>query len=175
MATLRDLLKTVGLKKYVSQSGLASVFSALHESGHLLDAPPTRKVIKRARTEDMCIETPYGPLFRDIPLCTGIRLPIAHPAAMLHHACSQCETFGRFLFQRAQSHPSTPDQPWHIAVYSDEITLGNPMKSDNRRKVKACYWTITELGPHHMSSEFSWFFFTSRQIAHRQCTSRGYE
>lgn len=160
MAPLRELLKTVGLKTYVSQSGLAAVFSALHESGHLADAPPTRKVIKRARVEDMRIETPYGPLFREISVGNGVNLPIAHPAAMLHHACSQCETFGRFLFQRAQSHPSTPDQPWHIAVYSDEITMGNALKPDNRRKVQACYWTITELGPHHMSSEISWFFLT---------------
>ena len=160
MSSLKDLLATTGLKSYVSQTGLATVLQDLRKNGLLTEPPATRQVIKRLRDEDMCIQTSYGPLFRDIILSDSVRVPIAHPAAMLSHAASTCDTFGSFLFHRAQTIPSTPNNPWHLAIYSDEITLGNPMKTDNRRKVQAMYWSILELGPHHMSSEYAWMFLT---------------
>ena len=45
--------------------------------------------------------------------------------------------------------------PWHIVVYVDEITPGNPLKPDNKRKLSVAYWSFLEL-KQHLRHEAYW-------------------
>ena len=45
----------------------------------------------------------------------------------------------------------------NIVLYSDEVTPGNVMAINHRRKFHAIYWSFLELGPNALSREESWF------------------
>ena len=53
--------------------------------------------------------------------------------------------------------PCTPDKPWNIILYSDEVTPGNTHSSQNDRKFQAVYWSFLEFGPWALSHEEYWF------------------
>jgi hypothetical protein len=42
-------------------------------------------------------------------------------------------------------------------LYSDEVTPGNPLSTQNERKFQAVYFTFLELGAHALSREETWF------------------
>lgn len=63
-----------------------------------------------------------------------------------------------------------PGRPLSLCLYSDEISPGNNLKRDKRRRVQAIYWSIKELGCARLCMESSWFIFTivrSETIAKR--------
>ena len=47
--------------------------------------------------------------------------------------------------------PCTPATPWTLQYHEDEITPGNVLKHDNRRKFHMIYCTFVELGIWHNS------------------------
>ena len=85
------------------------------------------------------------------------RIPIACPFASLTAALDECEGFRRFMKHRLQLHPTSPEAPWSIIFYSDEVTPGNPLATLNNRKFQAVYWSFLEFGVAALSHEESWF------------------
>lgn len=60
--------------------------------------------------------------------------------------CVASRGFGE-IFQRAlETNPPNRSRPWRLILYIDEITPGNPLRPDNRRKVVAFYASFVELG-----------------------------
>ena len=53
-------------------------------------------------------------------------------------------------------HPSDPEHPWRLVLYSDEVVPGNVIAHDNQRKVWVMYWSLLEFGPLLLSREESW-------------------
>jgi hypothetical protein len=159
--SLSNGLAHIGRRSYVSQRGLAAVFKELHEQGLLSDVT-SRRTIKRARDDDIRANTVHGPVMRSMKIQLQdpeeeISLAYIHPCAVLSHAASNCLPFGRCLKQLMYTTPSTPSKPWRLVIYSDEISPGNQLKHDNKRKVQAIYWSLMEFGPSLLSSEASWF------------------
>jgi hypothetical protein len=157
----RRRLASLGRASYISQSGLAAVLNELHANGQL-QFSTSRASIKRARDENIRIVTPYGPLVRSMSVqlenpSEMHDITYVHPAAMLAHAASSCDAFGIFLKQTLDRMQSLPTKPLRLVVYSDEKSPGNQLKHDNRRKIQVIYWSIMELGPEWLSSEYAWF------------------
>ncbi len=55
-------------------------------------------------------------------------------------------SFATWFKSRLLENPSTPADPWHLILYSDGITPGDPFKTGNERKVEAVYFSMKELG-----------------------------
>ena len=43
-----------------------------------------------------------------------------------------------------------------MVLYSDELTPGNPLRADNRRKTMIWYWSILEYGRHNLQKVEAW-------------------
>ena len=140
-------------------------FQRAKENPELLaETGASRSNLKRQREEAFDIGTTYGPLLRQWNL-TGqkgqtIAVDYLHPAAMLSHVVANCEGFSRILKKLLEERRPSPGAPFTLVLYCDEVTPGNQLKRDNRRKVQAVYWSILELGPKLLSNEYSWFFLT---------------
>ena len=86
-----------------------------------------------------------------------MQYPHATHLHVLWVAARDCCQFSSFLLARLQDHPSTPDNPWTLLIYSDEVTPGNPLATMNNRKFHAVYWSFLELGRNALSNEEGWF------------------
>jgi len=58
---------------------------------------------------------------------------------------------------RLQDKPCTLASPWSIILYCDEVTPGNVLRPDNRRKIQRFYMTFKELGAEVLSHAEAWF------------------
>ncbi|CAE8734286.1 unnamed protein product [Polarella glacialis] len=55
-----------------------------------------------------------------------------------------------------RKHPNSPDQPWALAVYCDEVVPGNVISHDHKRKVWVGYAAFLEFGQINLSREEAW-------------------
>lgn len=86
-----------------------------------------------------------------------VYISIANPFAFLWKAVTDCDNFAKFFHSRMIAKPPTPEAPWQIILYSDEVTPGNPLATNNMRKFQAIYWSFLEFGVNALSREESWF------------------
>ena len=115
--------------------------------GILEDRAPPRAVVRRVQSQ----------MAEDV--CTTIRLPltdgthfdwcVALPQQTLPYLYRECETFRDAVAGAAER------QQWHMALYLDEVTPGNPLRPDNRRRMTAMYASIMEWGP-FLRTEEGW-------------------
>ena len=143
---------------HVSVSALTSVLNAVEAEG--VPEHHSRSHFREAR-DNICAEpTPFGPILQDIDVINKsderVKLPIAHPFAMLWMAVTLSGAFAMFLQSRLDVHPSSPDEPWRLVLYSDEVTPGNPL-SINTRRFQKLYYPFLEFAPAALSKEESWF------------------
>jgi hypothetical protein len=145
---------------HVTASALGAVLTVIASQG--LPELHDRNSLREARDLQATASTPYGPILQTVTVTAkdgSIKhLPIANPFAMLWEAVSQEDSkFAPLFKQRLQEKPPSPQQPWNLVLYSDEVTPGNPLSTNNRRKFQALYWTFLELGMNALSREESWF------------------
>ena len=129
-------------------------------NGGLPDVGATRE-IRAARDDAVTQErTVWGPLHRNLqlPLANGksTDIEIQDPWAMLAHTSSESGWFAGLLKHTASQHPPTPSNPWHLVLYSDEITPGNALAARQERKAQTIYWSFLEFVT-HLSIELVWF------------------
>ena len=159
-AKLRRLNDIRRLKAHCSASALSQILSDVKEHG--IPDLIGRREIRQARDLIVSSDTAYGPILKSIAcvLPNGAikHIPVACPFASLVKGLGESAGFRRFFKWRLQAkgHP-TPEAPWNIVIYSDEITPGNVVAPLNRRKFQSIYWTILELGIEALSHEESWF------------------
>jgi hypothetical protein len=157
-ACKRQRLANLGRRRYISQNALAELLKELQDLDEPLGLGLSRSSIKRARKEEIHHHTAVGPLFRKMTIGVD-EFDYMHPVAMMHHMLTIHE-FKSLIQERLRAMPSTPDSPWRIVIYSDEVSPGNNLKHENKRKFQTIYWSFAELGPRALSSEFCWFPMT---------------
>lgn len=144
-------LRTVG----VTDAGLAAVLKKLRSNPTILDTLPgdVRQDLQRAshRLFDD-VKTVI-----DLPLQSGgeFKWSVLMPDQAMRLFFARCPGY-KDLFRRIlQNRPSRIDAPWNAIVYWDEVTPGNVLRPDNRRKFSAFYMNFREFGL-HIRSEYTW-------------------
>lgn len=158
-------LSQFGRKSFISQRALEEVLTVCKSNlDELATTGTSRTSIKRSRDTAFDTNTPYGKLMQRFTLVgengEAVSVDFISPQAMLWHACSECPKFARAVQQMLVKERPTIQKPLTVCLYADEISPGNNLKRDNRRRVQAIYWSIRQLGPMQLSMESSWFFFT---------------
>ena len=79
-----------------------------------------------------------------LPLSCGgtFDLEIADPLRTLKFLCRQAECFGQLLDNISKTFPA--DHVYKVILYYDEVTPGNLLRLDNRRKFWSFYWSLLE-------------------------------
>ena len=153
----------LGRKSYMSQSALSEVLRAVKEAEEL---PPgsSRHSLKRARQAATRIETPYGDICKawDVEKQDGSAAQVAFqdPAAMLWHLVNEVPDMASFLEERLHLNPCSAARPWGLVSYADEVTPGNALKPNNRRRMQAIYWSLAEFGNDALAHERAWMLLT---------------
>jgi hypothetical protein len=151
----------------VSLSGLEAILSELQEAGVAnSEGSLSRRSIKRARdAQTSSLRTDMGSLVQTFRV--QLHEPEApldvwyiHPARLLQHIASSCSGFSAYLKQLVTNHPSSATHKYNIVVYSDEVSPGNQLRHDNKRKMQAIYWSLKEFGPSVLSDTDCWFLLT---------------
>ena len=144
---------------HVTASALSAVLR--HVSEHGMPDLTDRKSMREARNLQNGADTQYGPILQsmDVVATNGATytVPVAHPLAMLFTAVSSCAAFANFFHAKLREQPPSPESPWSLILYSDEVTPGNPLSNANKRRFHAIYWSFAEFGPNAVSREESWF------------------
>jgi hypothetical protein len=112
----------------------------------------------------MCFKqasTPYGDLLLPIALKHkdggATNILVCNPFAMLHKAMVQGGSFSDFMKLKLHENQPSPERPWTLVLYADEVVPGDVMSSENRRKIWVVYASFLEFGLAALSREESWF------------------
>ena len=73
-------------------------------------------------------------------------VPIISGQAVLQMFCERVPSFQALIKAALRRQPGSISQPWHLILYNDGITPGNPMAPDNHRKCTAFYFSFLEFG-----------------------------
>jgi len=145
-----------------SASAMSAILQDIAKNG----LPPLmqRAVFREARDDVMKKMTPFGPILQHITVLdksdNPVEVPVADPFATLWTFVNETggnAGFRSFFKQRLLESPPTPDKPWQVILYTDEITPGNVVAPINSRKFHALYWSFAELGSNALSREEFWF------------------
>ena len=124
---------------HISVSALAAVVQAIRDEG-----PPEladRGNIRKARDDQCKSNGPFGPILqhcRVISKAGGeLLIPIAHPFAMLHASMLASPSLQKLFGTKLAERPCSPEHPWNLIIYSDEVTPGNVLSTSNKRKFQA--------------------------------------
>lgn len=157
-AKLRRLNEFRRSLPHVSASALSSILDEVNRIG--VPDMYGRKHMQQATALELHGETPYGPLFQTAQLhnTSGGLSPMVfiNPFAMLHKAAT-CPGFASLLENQFRQDDCSPEHPWRIILYTDEVVPGNQLSIDNLRKMWVAYWSFMELGPAALSQENAWF------------------
>ena len=102
-----------------------------------------------------------------------MHLPIACPFASLTYALAESDSLKRLFKRQLTLHQSSPEAPWNIILYTDEVTPGNPLATANQRRFHAVYWSLAELGTDALSHEESWFVLMTEFSPTVNCVKGG--
>ena len=159
------MLASLGRRKFVSVAGLAEVLKEIREHG-MPDAT-SRSAIKRARDKafQADVTSRYGSVIRSIEIGSNedgepCVFWYVDSRACLYHMIRSSSKLERFIGYVLVKHPCTPQNPWGIIIYNDEISPGNQLLHHNPRKVQAFYYSFIEFGAEALYSEFLWFTLT---------------
>lgn len=149
----------------MSISGLSAVLDEIRRYG--MPEHVSRRSIKRSRDHEFNVttENSYGRVMRAIYI--GVNAEgnpqefwYADPRATLHYMIRSSDKLKSFIIETLRRCPSTPQHPWTIIIYNDEVVAGNPMLRHNHRKAHVYYYSFHEFGIAALSSEFLWFTLT---------------
>ena len=82
---------------------------------------------------------------------------------LIYKSFAQGGSFTNLLLDRLQLHPCSPERPWRLIVYCDEVVPGNALSHDNKRKFWILYFSFLELGPVTLQMEEAWFCCLARR------------
>ena len=130
---------------HVSASALAAICQAIDADG--MPELHDRAAMRAARDQVVASETPYGPVIQTIALeRTEHPFEIAHPLAMLWHCFKSFDAWRALMVEKHRQRPSSPERPWSLVLYSDEVTPGALLATQPTRKSQAIYYSFLELG-----------------------------
>ena len=150
--TAAELLAVPGL----SRNALCSVARLLRRA----DAQQATSMLRNHQAISRQLEGDFGHLLRTIPLHTadGGRFdwPITPVQTLLLETLARRDMFRTRFAEALALHPNTKDAPWHLAFYTDEITPGNVLRPDNKRKMAVIHVSFLELGQDFLQAEEAW-------------------
>ena len=130
-------LGRIGNQSYVSQNALGKLLQEL--KGKTITSG-SRSAIKRARTKRIDAKTSFGSVIQCLhPTMKSGKadsIPYAHPWALMESCLADHPGFRRFF---SSIRDREPGHRFSICLYSDEVTPGNVLAHDNKRRVQACY------------------------------------
>ena len=158
-AKLRKLNEFRRKRPHISAKALADTLQGVKDDG--MPELHDRNHLRQARDLVASQHTPFGPMIQeiDVSLSDGSRrkLPFAFPAALLYVALMSSVALNALFATRMDDIPPSPEHPWNLILYSDEVTPGSVLSPNNARKFQALYFSFLELGPYALSREESWF------------------
>ena len=163
-AKLRRLNEFRRKKGFCSAQVMDQILRDVKQNGlpDLIDRNSMRKARNLIVSKD---DGAYGPILRNTECETtrgdAVSLNVTDPFALLSAAIESSPKFRAFLKQRLTLHPPSPEHPWNLILYSDEVTPGNPLATTNHRKFQAVYWSFHEFGVHALCHEEVWFTSTT--------------
>ena len=125
---LRRLEKFRRTVPHVSANALMSVLNEINQHG--MPELTHRSNMREARNLTADQATYFGPLIQELNLpqkddAPSRPLVVSHPFAMLDYTLRTSAPFWDFFTSRLVLHPSTPETPWRVVLYTDEIVPGN--------------------------------------------------
>jgi len=150
----RAKIRRLATSSTASQSVLCSIVQKIREMPEILEQPLSRRSVKRA-VDEVWKKVGYK---QQVVLATGgtFDWEIASLPRFLVHLTTVSSTFRNACRQMWEANPCTRENPWRLVVYGDELTPGNVLRLDNKRKFFAVYVTIRELGPVYLKHESMW-------------------
>ena len=125
------------------------------------DTTAMRNLVMQARDAVLGTRTDYGELFHKLRLDGKPgKQPVAfehvNVQAYLQYIYSLGGSFMRLVDSMHARQPSSPESPWGIIVYTDEVEPGNELAARHERKLYAFYFAIRECGPLILSNTDAW-------------------
>ena len=78
----------------------------------------------------------------------------------IHAAFTQGGSWTDLVMRSLQQHPSSPERPWRVVAYADEVQPGDALTPKGTgRKVWAVYVAFLEFGQLMLSKEDAWLTF----------------
>ena len=145
---------------HVSQSALSAILAEAKREP--LPSISRRADIREARDAVAQQMTGYGRVQQQIPLArddgTVWLLEMQAVLPMLVVTARDSTMFSNLMYTTAcRVGMPTPEKPWRMILYADEVDPGNPLASSHGRKFWAVYWSIAEFGYLALSHEELWF------------------
>ena len=175
-AKLRKLDETRRKLPFATVSAMSAWVNEIKNDPSLLELPSTRNDFRAGRDEFVNANTGFGPMLQTIkttkPDGSSLDMFAAHPWAVLDTCISKSNRLRRLIDKQLALTPCTPETPWHIILYSDEVTPGNTHSPQNNRKFQAVYWSFLEFGPWALSHEEYWFpIMTEYSSVVKECSA----
>ena len=143
----------------VTDAALSKTLAALKQHPELLEA--TGSIGRNRKDIIACALDTISPILEthELPLANGgvFEWQTASPAKLLRLFLERCSVF-RQMFLENTADKIASHQPLSIILYHDEMTPGQVLKPDNRRKANCFYFTFLELGD-CIRSEYAWLPF----------------
>jgi hypothetical protein len=143
---------------HVSASALSAILKQC-SSGNIPELH-SRQALASAVNFNLNEHTPYGPLLINAPVhltdgTTGSML-FVNPLAMVWKLFKQGGSYAELLLQLFETKPSSPEQPYKLVVYADEVTPGNVLAHQNQRKIWIMYFSFLDFGGLVLQMEDAW-------------------
>ena len=144
----------------VADRALVTIVARLREQPELLDDLSSTTAITRSVQEWMQELSQSHTLTLSTKDRRGQNLEFewqfVSAAKVLKYFVKEIPCFAELLISKLRVTPNRFDAPWHLVFYCDEVVPGNPMKTENERKVHAFYFSFRELGRAALSREDAW-------------------
>ena len=75
---------------------------------------------------------------------------------VLQEICASCDGFARLVDALYVARPCTPNEPYGLVVYSDEVTPGDVLHLNNERKMMNMLVTIRDFGSDALAYDCAW-------------------
>lgn len=143
---------------YVSRSAFTAILSEIEKKG--LPEITSKRGLQEIDEHNLNALDSYGPLFTTASAVetAGGEQPVLLVNFLSYlQGCFQTNgSFTELLLEAHARRPSSPEDPWRLIVYSDEVVPGNVIAHRQERKTWAVYVAFQELGQLVLQSESAW-------------------
>ena len=140
----------------------ASALSAILDECKKGDVPElhSRQALAEAVEANLEEKTPYGNLLIEEPVIlidgSVSKALLVNPLAMLWKAFKQGGSYTELLMMHLEQNPCSPEKPYGLIVYADEVTPGNVLAHQNQRKIWVMYFPFIDFGGIVLQMEDVW-------------------
>lgn len=146
---------------FATQSAIEGLLANIKKHG--MPELSTRKNMKEATRAHLNQHKAYGDLLIKVPVVLDnggtTDVWLVNGLTMLSAAYSQGGAWAAMLERVHGHHPSTPQSPWGLSLYCDEVQPGNSLAARHERKSWVVYGSFVQL-KECLSSEDSWLLLS---------------